>query len=61
MCRTEKESPPALMAYPKGEFIGMINLPSIPVSLCIGDGGIKKLYIVGDSKVYRSGLKWKGM
>lgn len=37
----------------KGEFVGMINLPSFPVSLCFGDADIKTLYIVSYSKVYK--------
>ena len=37
----------------KGEFAGMINLPSLPVSLCFGDADMKTLYIVGYSKVYK--------
>ena len=37
----------------KGEFVGMINLPSFPVSLCFGDNDMKTLYIVSYSKVYR--------
>lgn len=37
----------------KGEFVGMINLPSFPVSLCFGDNDMKTLYIVSYSKVYK--------
>jgi gluconolactonase len=37
----------------KGEFVGMINLPSFPVSLCFGDADMKTLYIVSYSKVYK--------
>jgi gluconolactonase len=37
----------------KGEFVGMINLPSFPVSLCFGDSDMKTLYIVSYSKVYK--------
>lgn len=37
----------------KGTYIGMINLPSFPVSLCFGDADMKSLYIVSYSKVYR--------
>jgi gluconolactonase len=37
----------------KGAFIGMINLPSFPVSLCFGDKDMKTLYIVSYSKVYK--------
>lgn len=37
----------------KGQFIGMINLPSFPVSLCFGDEDMKTLYIVSYSKVFK--------
>jgi gluconolactonase len=37
----------------KGEFVGMINLPSFPVSLCFGDADMKTLYIVSYSKVFK--------
>ena len=37
----------------KGVFIGMINLPSFPVSLCFGDNDMKTLYIVSYSKVFK--------
>ena len=37
----------------KGAFVGMINLPSFPVSLCFGDSDMKTLYIVSYSKVYK--------
>jgi gluconolactonase len=37
----------------KGAFVGMINLPSFPVSLCFGDADMKTLYIVSYSKVYK--------
>jgi gluconolactonase len=37
----------------KGEFVGMINLPSFPVSLCFGDNDMKTLYIVSYSKVFK--------
>lgn len=36
----------------KGEFVGMINLPSFPVSLCFGDADMQTLYMVSYSKVY---------
>jgi len=44
----------------KGEFVGMINLPSFPVSLCFGDGDMKTLYIVSYSKVYRIRTNMEG-
>jgi len=37
----------------KGAFVGMINLPQFPVSLCFGDKDMKTLYIVSLSKVYK--------
>ncbi len=37
----------------KGTFVGMINLPSFPVSVCFGDADLKTLYIVSYSKVYK--------
>lgn len=36
----------------EGKYVGMINLPSFPVSLCFGDKDMKTLYIVSYSKVY---------
>jgi gluconolactonase len=44
----------------KGEFMGMINLPSFPVSLCFGDKDMKSLYIVSYSKVYRIRTNMEG-
>jgi gluconolactonase len=44
----------------KGEFIGMINLPSFPVSLCFGDPDMKTLYIVSYSKVYKIRTNMEG-
>lgn len=44
----------------KGEFVGMINLPSFPVSLCFGDGDMKTLYIVSYSKVYKIRTNMEG-
>lgn len=43
-----------------GEFLGMINLPSFPVSLCFGDNDMKTLYIVSYSKVYRIRTNMEG-
>ncbi|MBN2636603.1 MAG: SMP-30/gluconolactonase/LRE family protein [Prolixibacteraceae bacterium] len=37
----------------KGEFVGMINLPNFPVSLCFGDDDMKTLYIVSYQWVYK--------
>jgi gluconolactonase len=45
---------------PKGEFVGIINLPSFPVNLCFGDDDMKTLYIVSLSKVYRIRTNMEG-
>ncbi|MBK5269909.1 MAG: SMP-30/gluconolactonase/LRE family protein [Bacteroidia bacterium] len=44
----------------KGEFVGMINLPSFPVSLCFGDSDMKTLYIVSYNKVYKIKTNMEG-
>jgi gluconolactonase len=44
----------------KGEFVGMINLPSFPVSLCFGDNDMKTLYIVSYSRVYKIRTNMEG-
>lgn len=44
----------------RGEFVGMINLPSFPVSLCFGDADMKTLYMVSYSKVYRIRTNMEG-
>jgi gluconolactonase len=44
----------------KGEYVGMINLPSFPVSLCFGDADMKTLYIVSYSKVYKIRTNMEG-
>lgn len=44
----------------KGEYIGMINLPSFPVSLCFGDRDMKTLYMVSYSRVYRIRTNMEG-
>ena len=44
----------------KGEFVGMINLPSFPVSLCFGGNDMKTLYIVSYSKVYKIRTNMEG-
>lgn len=43
-----------------GEFVGMINLPSFPVSLCFGDDDMKTLYIVSYSRVYKIRTNMEG-
>ena len=37
----------------KGNFVGIINLPSFPVSLCFGGEDMKTLFIVSFNKVYK--------
>lgn len=44
----------------QGAFVGMINLPSFPVSLCFGDKDMKTLYIVSYSKVYKIRTNMEG-
>jgi len=44
----------------KGEFVGMINLPSFPVSLCFGDSDMKTLYIVSQDKVFKIRTNMEG-
>jgi gluconolactonase len=44
----------------KGAFVGMINLPSFPVSLCFGDTDMKTLYIVSYSWVYKIHTNMEG-
>jgi len=44
----------------KGEFVGMINVPSFPVSLCFGDSDMQTLYIVSYSKVYKIRTNMEG-
>ena len=45
---------------PAGEFVGMINLPHFPVSLCFGDDDMKTLYIVSYQWVYRIRTNMEG-
>lgn len=44
----------------KGTYVGMINLPTFPVSLCFGDADMKTLYIVSYSKVYKIRTNMEG-
>ena len=44
----------------KGEYAGMINLPTFPVSLCFGDTDMKTLYIVSYSRVYKIRTNMEG-
>lgn len=44
----------------KGAFVGMINLPNFPVSLCFGDDDMKTLYIVSYSWVYKIRTNMEG-
>ncbi len=44
----------------QGKFVGMINLPSFPVSLCFGDDDMKTLFMVSYSKVYKIRTNMQG-
>lgn len=44
----------------KGSFVGMINLPSFPVSVGFGDEDMKTLYMVSYDKVYKIRTNRKG-
>lgn len=44
----------------KGEFVGMINLPSFPVSLCFGGADMKTLFIVSYDKVFKIQTNMEG-
>jgi len=44
----------------KGEYMGMINLPSFPVSVCFGDKDMKTLYIVSYTRVYKIRTNMEG-
>ena len=44
----------------KGEFVGMINLPHFPVSLCFGDEDMKTLYIVSYHWIYKIRTNMEG-
>ncbi len=45
---------------PQGKVIGIINLPTFPVSLCFGDNDMKTLYIVSYSWVYKIRTNMEG-
>src|SRR5471030_1908752 len=44
----------------KGKFVGMINLPSFPVSVCFGDADMKTLFIVSYNQVYKINTNMTG-
>ncbi|WP_051947563.1 SMP-30/gluconolactonase/LRE family protein [Muricauda sp. MAR_2010_75] len=44
----------------EGNYVGMINLPSFPVSLCFGGEDMKTLYMVSYDKVYKIRTNMKG-
>jgi gluconolactonase len=44
----------------KGEYVGMINLPTYPVSCCFGDDDMKSLYIVSYSWVFKIRTNMEG-
>jgi gluconolactonase len=48
---------------PKGEFLGIVNTPTYPVSCCFGGNDMKTLFMVSYDKIYRlktnvTGLKY---
>ncbi|MCX6262179.1 MAG: SMP-30/gluconolactonase/LRE family protein, partial [Bacteroidia bacterium] len=45
---------------PQGKVIGIINLPSFPVSICFGDDSMKTLYMVSYSWVYKIRTNMEG-
>jgi gluconolactonase len=46
---------------PKGEFLGIINTPTYPVSCCFGGDDMKTLYMVSYDKIYRIKTNVKGL
>lgn len=46
---------------PKGEFLGIINTPTYPVSCCFGGDDMKTLFIVSYDKVYKIRTNLKGL
>jgi gluconolactonase len=43
-----------------GEFVGMINFPTFPVSVCFGGNDMKTLYITSYDKIYQVRTNMKG-
>ena len=46
---------------PKGEFRGIVNTPTYPVSCCFGGDDMKTLFIVSYDKIYRIKTNVKGL
>jgi gluconolactonase len=46
---------------PKGEFLGIINTPTYPVSCCFGGDDMKTLFMASYDKVYRIKTNVKGL
>jgi len=46
---------------PKGEFLGIINTPTYPVSCCFGGDDMKTLFIASYDKVYKIRTNVKGL
>lgn len=44
----------------KGEFIGMVNFPTFPVSVCFGDDDMKTLYITSYTMIYKIRTNMEG-
>jgi gluconolactonase len=45
---------------PKGQFVGMIHFPLMPVNCCFGDPDGKTLYVLCNDKVYKIRTNVKG-
>jgi gluconolactonase len=46
---------------PQGEFLGIINTPTYPVSCCFGGDDMKTLFMASYDKVYRIKTNVKGL
>ena len=44
----------------KGEFVGMVNFPTFPVSVCFGDDDMKTLYITSYEMIYKIRTNMEG-
>ncbi len=46
---------------PRGEFLGLVNTPTYPVSCCFGGGDMKTLFMVSYDKIYSIRTNVKGL
>jgi gluconolactonase len=46
---------------PKGEFLGIVNTPTYPVSCCFGGDDMKTLFMVSYDKIYRIKTNVRGL